>query len=138
MDDGPRQILHSTEKAYVQYWRLAISKSYSQIQRVIYEQHEVALIISNGYSRENICGVCPVVFYLFTSLYLELFSWEKDLLPNRFADGRFQPFEYRWLESVYIPSRFRPNARVEYERKQDTGAIATALSKVKKFSLKIL
>ncbi len=63
------------------------------------------------------------------------FPAEKDLLPTRFADGKFQPFEYRWLESVYIPGRFRPIADVGFERQQDTEAIIAALASVGQFNI---
>jgi len=39
-----------------------------------------------------------------------------DLLQNRFADGRFQPFEYKWIHSVYIPRTYRPVSDVGFER----------------------
>jgi hypothetical protein len=63
----------------------------------------------------------------------ESFPTERDLTPTRFADGRFQPFEYRWLESVYIPSRFKPIAGVGYEREQDTAAIVSLLKNIGEF-----
>ena len=63
------------------------------------------------------------------------FPSEHDLMPTRFADGKFQPFEYRWLESVFIPSRFRPIAGVGYEREQDTNAVVAALEDAGQFSI---
>jgi hypothetical protein len=65
----------------------------------------------------------------------ESFPDERDLLPTRFADGKFQPIEYRWLESVYIPNSFRPKAGVGYELRQDTGAMVNALAKVGQFPI---
>lgn len=42
-----------------------------------------------------------------------------DLLPHGFADGRFQPFEYKWILSVAIPQNYRPKSNVAFERSQD-------------------
>jgi hypothetical protein len=36
------------------------------------------------------------------------FPREKDLLEHRFNDGRFQPFDYRWIRSIFIPREYRP------------------------------
>jgi hypothetical protein len=36
------------------------------------------------------------------------FPRERDLLEHRFNDGRFQPFDYRWIRSIFIPREFRP------------------------------
>jgi hypothetical protein len=63
------------------------------------------------------------------------FPSEHDLMPTRFADGKFHPFEYRWLESVFIPSRFRPTVGVGYEREQNTNAIVAALEIAGQFSI---
>jgi hypothetical protein len=63
------------------------------------------------------------------------FPSENDLLPTRFADGKFQPFEYRWLESIYVPSSFKSTVGVGYERHQDTGAIVDTLAKVGQFPI---
>ncbi len=42
-----------------------------------------------------------------------------DLLQNRFADGRFQPFEYKWILSISIPRTYKPISTVGFEREQD-------------------
>lgn len=63
------------------------------------------------------------------------FPSENDLFPTRFADGKFQPFEYRWLESIYIPERYRPISNVGYERQQDILAVTTALANAGQFRL---
>lgn len=42
-----------------------------------------------------------------------------DLLQNRFADGRFQPFEYKWILSIFIPQKYKPVPNVGLEREQD-------------------
>lgn len=42
-----------------------------------------------------------------------------DLCQERFSDGRFQPFEYKWILSVYIPSTYKPVPNVGFEREQD-------------------
>ncbi|HBF28767.1 hypothetical protein [Rhizobium sp.] len=51
-----------------------------------------------------------------------------ELLPTRFSDGRFQPFEYKWIESIFVPHRYRPIANVGYEKIQDTTALWVALT----------
>ncbi len=63
------------------------------------------------------------------------FPSETDLTPTRFADGKFQPFGYRWLESVYVPRTFRPVADVGFERQQDTAAIVAALALAGQFNI---
>lgn len=63
------------------------------------------------------------------------FPSERDLMPTRFSDGKFQPFEYRWLESVFIPSRFGSIVGVGYEQEQDTRAIAAVLDVAGQFSI---
>jgi len=30
------------------------------------------------------------------------------LLQNRFADGKFQPFDYKWILSMFISRKFKP------------------------------
>lgn len=70
-----------------------------------------------------------------THAYWKSFPAEKDLTPTRFADGKFQPFEYRWIESVFVPHRFRPIADVGFERHQDTEAMVTALELAGQFNI---
>ena len=67
--------------------------------------------------------------------FSQSFPSERDLLPTRFEDGKFQPFEYRWIESVYIPNRFKPTIGVGYEREQDTSAMVAALDAVGQFPI---
>ena len=63
------------------------------------------------------------------------FPEEHDLSAHRFADGRFQPFEYRWIESIFIPRRYRPVADVGYEEEQDTDGVVEALSAAGQFEI---
>jgi hypothetical protein len=42
-----------------------------------------------------------------------------DLLQNGFADGMFQPFEYKWILSIFIPRTYKPVSNVGFEREQD-------------------
>ncbi len=44
---------------------------------------------------------------------------KRDLMANRFADGQFQPFEYKWILSIAIPATYKPVKNVGFERKQD-------------------
>jgi hypothetical protein len=48
---------------------------------------------------------------------------KRDLLEYRFADGRFQPFEYKWILSIKIPRQFRLKDKVGYFVKQDVELI---------------
>jgi hypothetical protein len=65
------------------------------------------------------------------------FPDEWDLLATGFADGKFQPFEYRWLEFVFIPNAFKPTAGVGYEKKQNTAAVVAALEQVAQFPIEV-
>lgn len=56
------------------------------------------------------------------------FPEERDLMPTRFADGKFQPFEYKWIESVFVPARYRPIQNVGYEKTQDVSALVAVLA----------
>jgi hypothetical protein len=60
-----------------------------------------------------------------------------DLGETRFNDGRFQPHEYKWIESVFIPNSYRPKAGIGYEKKQETAAFVEALAKVGKFPVEV-
>lgn len=63
---------------------------------------------------------------------------KQDLMVNRFADGQFQPFEYKWILSIAIPATFKPVKNVGFERKQDTEklkSIANALGKYPIFDI---
>jgi hypothetical protein len=88
-------------------------------------------IIASGVSIEH------AVWFVIDSphSFTTSFPSEHDLLPSRFKDGKFQPFEYRWIESVYIPNRFKPIIGVGYEREQHTSAIITALDAVGQFPI---
>ena len=63
------------------------------------------------------------------------FPAERDLRPIRFADGKFPPFEYRWLESVFIPHSFKPTPGVGLTRAQDTAGIVAALAQAGQFPI---
>ena len=76
--------------------------------------------------------------FIDTEHFVELsFPGEQDLEPTRFADGKFQPFEYRWLESVFIPHAFKPRAGVGYVQKQDTAAVVAVLEKTGQFPIEV-
>ena len=55
---------------------------------------------------------------------------ERDLLESRFADGRFQPFEYKWILSIKIPRQFRFKDKVGYFVKQDVDLIKSIASEL--------
>ena len=67
--------------------------------------------------------------------FWEPFPTSIDLLPTRFSDGRFQLLEYRWLESVFIPSGYKPTSAVGYERKQDTVSLVAVLATAGQFQV---
>lgn len=76
--------------------------------------------------------------FIDTEHFVEVsFPTERDLEPTGFADGKFQPFEYRWLESVFIPHAFKPKVGVGYEKKQDTVAVVAALEKAGQFPVEV-
>ena len=76
--------------------------------------------------------------FIDTENFIEVsFPAEADLEPTRFADGKFQPFEYRWLESVFIPHVFKPKAGVGYEKRQNTAAVVAALEKAGQFPVEV-
>ncbi len=76
--------------------------------------------------------------FIGTEHFVEVsFPLERDLEPTRFADGKFQPFEYRWLEFVFIPHAFKPKDGVGYERKQDTAAVVAALEQAGQFPIEV-
>lgn len=66
---------------------------------------------------------------------MERMPGEKDLLPERFRDGRFQPFEYKWIESIFIPKEFPRIEGVGYRVKQDTTSLAAHLRRVARFDI---
>jgi hypothetical protein len=63
------------------------------------------------------------------------FPEEHDLSAHRFADGKFQPFEYRWIESIFIPRRYQEIADVGYEEEQDADSVIEALSAAGQFEI---
>lgn len=50
-----------------------------------------------------------------------------DVLESRFADGQFQPFEYKWIEWVRFPRKFRPCHDVGFEVSQDVDELKHVL-----------
>lgn len=50
-----------------------------------------------------------------------------DLLPTRFADGRFQPVEYKWIEWVHFPCHRHLIAGVGYTIPQDIEGLKQVL-----------
>jgi hypothetical protein len=63
------------------------------------------------------------------------FPLAHDLREEGFADGKFQPFEYRWIEAVYVPNTFKPTPGVGYEVKQNTAGLVAALEKAGEFPI---
>ena len=48
---------------------------------------------------------------------------ENELMERRFADGQFQPFEYKWILAIRIPQKYKPISNVGFERKQDVNSL---------------
>ena len=63
------------------------------------------------------------------------FPKEQDLGEKGFLDGLFQPYEYRWIESIFIPSSYRPAPGVGLEKSQDTSRLQSVLSEVGQFPI---
>jgi hypothetical protein len=60
---------------------------------------------------------------------------EDGLLPTRFADGRFQPFEYKWIEWVFVPHEFATVEGVGHRTKQDTQGLLRVMREVGQFDV---
>ncbi|MFA7230786.1 MAG: hypothetical protein WC071_05910, partial [Victivallaceae bacterium] len=65
----------------------------------------------------------------------QAFPKNYDLNDNRFNDGRFQPFEYKWIKEIFIPNEFKPIKDCGYTIKQNTKAIISELEKIGKFPI---
>lgn len=50
-----------------------------------------------------------------------------DITENRFADGQFQPFEYKWIEWVSFPRTYRPYDGEVYEVSKDIEGLPRVL-----------
>ena len=61
--------------------------------------------------------------------------YEKDLLENRFSDGHFQPFEYKWISTIYIPNSYKPVNKVGFMLEQDTGGLKEIAKSVGNFPI---
>jgi hypothetical protein len=62
---------------------------------------------------------------------------ERELLPNRFQDGRFQPFEFKWIESIFVPREYRPVANVGYTKGQDVARLQSVLEAAGHFMVRV-
>ncbi|MBL4898839.1 MAG: hypothetical protein JKX76_04215 [Colwellia sp.] len=59
---------------------------------------------------------------------------ESQLFEERFEDGLFQPFEYKWIKSIHIPNQYKPTPGVGYIVEQDTRGLLAAISISGKFA----
>jgi hypothetical protein len=50
-----------------------------------------------------------------------------DIMEARFADGQFQPFEYKWIEWVRFPRVYKPHRGVAFEVTQDIEGLMQVL-----------
>lgn len=60
---------------------------------------------------------------------------ERDLLETRFADGRFQPFEYKWILNIKIPRQFRLKDKIGYFVQQDVELVKSIASELGKMPI---
>jgi hypothetical protein len=60
---------------------------------------------------------------------------EDELDATMIRDGRFQPTEYKWIESIFVPSEYRPRADVGYTKRQDVDGLVKVLQSVADFML---
>jgi hypothetical protein len=60
---------------------------------------------------------------------------ENELDETRFRDGRFQPFEYKWIRSIEIPREYRPIANVGYAKQQPVDKVAEVLADAGQFPI---
>lgn len=52
---------------------------------------------------------------------------ELDINETRFSDGAFQPFEYKYIEWIFIPRSYKPYPNVESTINQDVAGLVRAL-----------
>jgi hypothetical protein len=67
--------------------------------------------------------------------FSERFPAESDLLPTRFRDGRFQPIQYRWILSIFVPRECPPYPGASTKPKQDVAGLRAAIEKVGAFQM---
>lgn len=64
----------------------------------------------------------------------QLYAWgvpsQTDLLPNRLADGRFAPVEYKWIEWIRFPRHYRRDPQARRLIEQDLDGLLQALATV--------
>jgi hypothetical protein len=60
---------------------------------------------------------------------------EHDIMEKRFADGQFQPFEYKWIFEIHIPSTFRPDPNTPFEKMQDIERLKQIAAKLGKYPI---
>ena len=58
-----------------------------------------------------------------------------DLLQNRFVDGKFQPFEYKWILSIFIPFKYKAIKNVGFERDQNIAKLKKIAKSVGQFPI---
>lgn len=51
----------------------------------------------------------------------------QDVEERCFADGAYQPFEYKWIEWFRFPRRYKPYKGIGYVVEQDVEALKTAI-----------
>jgi hypothetical protein len=61
----------------------------------------------------------------------------RDIMENRFADGPFQPVDYKWLEWVRFPRTYRPYPGEVYEVAQDVDGLKRVLESCGKLQLRL-
>lgn len=85
-----------------------------------------------------VAGADPGSSYSGWKLVAEEHTWAHrmprglDLRGTHFADGHFQPFEYRYVEWIFIPRRYKPYPGVGLAREQDVDGLVEALERTGK------
>jgi hypothetical protein len=52
----------------------------------------------------------------------------RELMERRFADGMWQPFEYKWIEWFRFPRQFKPHPGVGLVVRQDVEALRDVIA----------
>ena len=57
---------------------------------------------------------------------------QHDLHESRFADGYFQPHEYKYIQWIFVPSSYKPYPGVGLVREQDVDGLIETLDRTSK------
>ena len=63
------------------------------------------------------------------------FPKKTELMEKRFADGYFQPFEYKWIEWIKVPAVYRLHEHVDLEKSNDLDQIFRTIEAIGLFEI---